>query len=214
MVRKDVEDVVREISRRDEILSAAIETFAKHGYHGSSTGQIAKIVGIHKTTLYHYFPSKEELLFAVLNQFTEGLIDGLSRISSSGNRPLEKLRQAFHYHLDAEAKHIDEFSLLLHETKYLKARRRKQITSKRERYEGLIGKIIQDGVDSGELRVEGDIGYAAFSFLGVVNWMYYWYRSGKLPPEQVAERSWDLICTSIAVPSEVSAGRPDTGSTG
>lgn len=51
---------------RREILDAALGLFAQHGFHGTGMRQIARAVGINEASLYHYFPSKEQLLDAVL----------------------------------------------------------------------------------------------------------------------------------------------------
>jgi TetR/AcrR family transcriptional regulator len=192
--------VVEDLSRRQQILRVAVETFSREGYHGASMEEIARAVGVRKAALYYYFPSKQELLFAILDEFTGGMIEGLEKIYSSPSRPADKLRQAFYYHIDAIAKYIDEFTVLLHETKYLKGRRKKQVIARRDRYESLIRRMIQDGVDCGELRVV-DAKFAALSFLGVVNWMYHWYRAGQLPPEELAHHFWDLTYRGLGATS-------------
>lgn len=186
----------REISRREEILDAAIEAFAEGGYHGTSMEDIARIVGVRKRALYHYFSSKDELLFEILKQPTEIMIERLGEISSSTDRPSEKLRQAFFLHIHTMVEHLDELKVLLSETKYLKARRRKQIVALRDRYESLFRKIIREGVDSGELRPL-DVKLVTFSIMGVGNWINQWYRPGGMSPENLASRFWDMICGGI-----------------
>ena len=53
--------------RRQAILAAAHAVFAAHGYRGGSLQDVADRVGMSQTSLLHYFPSKSELLLAVLN---------------------------------------------------------------------------------------------------------------------------------------------------
>ena len=53
--------------RRDSIVTAAHEVFAAHGYRGGSLQDVADRVGMSQTSLLHYFPSKSELLLAVLD---------------------------------------------------------------------------------------------------------------------------------------------------
>ena len=53
--------------RRQAIVSAAHGVFAAHGYRGGSLQDVADRVGMSQTSLLHYFPSKSDLLLAVLN---------------------------------------------------------------------------------------------------------------------------------------------------
>jgi AcrR family transcriptional regulator len=55
--------------RRREILEAALELLAEHGYAGASLRKVAAKIGIAQPSLYHYFASKEELVEQVLATF-------------------------------------------------------------------------------------------------------------------------------------------------
>src|SRR5262245_59435430 len=56
---------------RPSILAAAHKLFLQHGYHGVSVDDIAKAVGMKKANVFHYYPTKEELAFAVVCQAAE-----------------------------------------------------------------------------------------------------------------------------------------------
>ncbi|WP_026924066.1 TetR/AcrR family transcriptional regulator [Glycomyces arizonensis] len=58
-------------ARREEILRAAIEVIAERGFRGSSIAAVAEKVGLTQQGLLHYFPTKDELLIAVLRQRDE-----------------------------------------------------------------------------------------------------------------------------------------------
>lgn len=58
-------------ARREEILRAAIEVIAERGFRGSSIATVAERVGLTQQGLLHYFPTKDELLIAVLRQRDE-----------------------------------------------------------------------------------------------------------------------------------------------
>lgn len=63
-------------ARRESIVLAAHEVFAAHGYRGGSLQDVADKIGMSQTSLLHYFPSKSELLVAVLNVRDEVTGDG------------------------------------------------------------------------------------------------------------------------------------------
>ncbi|ALV42535.1 TetR family transcriptional regulator [Pseudarthrobacter sulfonivorans] len=62
--------------RRNAILVAAHAVFAAHGYRGGSLQDVADRVGMRQTSLLHYFPSKSDLLLAVLNWRDSNTGDG------------------------------------------------------------------------------------------------------------------------------------------
>ncbi|WP_330296260.1 TetR/AcrR family transcriptional regulator [Streptomyces sp. NBC_00503] len=58
----------RSEERRAEIVRAAVEVIAERGYRGASLGSVAERVGLTQQGLLHYFPTKEALLVAVLQE--------------------------------------------------------------------------------------------------------------------------------------------------
>jgi TetR/AcrR family transcriptional regulator, transcriptional repressor for nem operon len=59
----------RGMERRDEILSVAIRHIARLGFEGLRVRDVAKEVGIHNASLHHHFPTKEDLIAAVVERF-------------------------------------------------------------------------------------------------------------------------------------------------
>lgn len=58
-------------AKKQAILSAALETFSQFGIHGTRLEQVAELAGVSKTNLLYYFPSKEALYIAVLQQILD-----------------------------------------------------------------------------------------------------------------------------------------------
>jgi AcrR family transcriptional regulator len=57
-----------DLSTRDRILEAALEVFAEKGLHGATMVEIARRAGLTGGALYRYYPGKEELFQAVIDQ--------------------------------------------------------------------------------------------------------------------------------------------------
>ena len=51
---------------KKKTIEAAIKLFAKQGYHGTSTLQIAKEAGVSQATVFKYFKTKEDLLYSII----------------------------------------------------------------------------------------------------------------------------------------------------
>ncbi|MEU4801785.1 TetR/AcrR family transcriptional regulator [Actinosynnema sp. NPDC023587] len=87
-------------SRRDQILGAAAELFARHGFHGVGIDDIGAAVGISGPALYRHFRSKDAMLGEMLTSISERLLaGGLSRVSESPD-PTAALHALVRWHVD------------------------------------------------------------------------------------------------------------------
>jgi len=68
-------DPVRHRARRLQIIDAAITCISRHGVDGATTAEICRTAGIGSGTLFHYFPTKESILVAVLEEDTSELVE-------------------------------------------------------------------------------------------------------------------------------------------
>ncbi|MFD0202030.1 SACE_7040 family transcriptional regulator [Saccharothrix carnea] len=87
-------------TRRDQILAAAAELFARHGFHGVGIDDIGAAVGISGPALYRHFRSKDAMLGEMLTSISERLLDGgLNRVAALGD-PARALRELIRWHVD------------------------------------------------------------------------------------------------------------------
>ncbi|WNV90495.1 TetR/AcrR family transcriptional regulator [Umezawaea sp. Da 62-37] len=87
-------------NRREQILTAAAELFARHGFHGVGIDDIGAAVGISGPALYRHFRSKDAMLGEMLTSISERLLDGgLARVDAS-NGPEDALRALVGWHVD------------------------------------------------------------------------------------------------------------------
>lgn len=78
--------------RRVEILAAARQIFAEHGYQRADMQAVADAAAVGKGTVYRYFASKEALFSAVLDDCLERLMQVVAEAAVTGDDPLEQLR--------------------------------------------------------------------------------------------------------------------------
>ena len=74
--------------RKNEILDAADELFAKKGFDGTSTNDILEKVGIARGTLYHHFKSKEEIMDALIDRYSDQLLGAARTAAADSSLPL------------------------------------------------------------------------------------------------------------------------------
>ncbi|MGW6933914.1 SACE_7040 family transcriptional regulator [Lentzea sp. NPDC054927] len=87
-------------SRRDQILNAAAELFARHGFHGVGIDDIGAAVGISGPALYRHFRSKDAMLGEMLTSISERLLDGGQSRVDAATSPEEALRELIGWHVD------------------------------------------------------------------------------------------------------------------
>jgi AcrR family transcriptional regulator len=85
---------------RQRILDAALELLAEHGYEGTSLQQVADRVGLHKSTLFHHFKSKEELAREVFQNVAEQLLKRIEPILAEDPPNFESLLLALEASVD------------------------------------------------------------------------------------------------------------------
>lgn len=98
--RKDIPAI-----RREEILEAAAELFARRGYHGVSVDAIAKKAGISKGNLYWHFKSKQEIFRQLFEHRVVPLFEPIFTILDSEELPKEKLKTLSRTCFDAAEAH-------------------------------------------------------------------------------------------------------------
>lgn len=74
--------------RKNEILNAADELFGQKGFDGTSTNDILEKVGIARGTLYHHFPSKEDIMDGLIARYQMRLIETAQAIASDKSVPV------------------------------------------------------------------------------------------------------------------------------
>src|SRR5215470_12688986 len=79
--------------KRRLLLDAAVKVFARKGYHASRVGDIAEEAGVAYGLLYHYFPSKEDVLRTVFRETWRALIETIQSVEEAGDPPREQLRK-------------------------------------------------------------------------------------------------------------------------
>ena len=160
--------------RRDQIIQASAELFEKVGYHGASMQMVADAVKLGKPTLYYYFKSKTDILYAI----HESLIVDL--------RQRHDARVAQKQSLDAQLLGIctDIFRQIDEHPGYTRAffehhdelndSQKSEMRSQRREYLELVSGIIAAGVKSGRF-AQCEPRLTALGFLGMCNFAYKWY---------------------------------------
>jgi len=174
-------------SKVDEICRNAAEVFSSKGYINATLADVAHAVRMSKGGIFHYFSTKEELLFLILCRYMDRTLVALRAKLTSNASPQEKIRGFVYHHIGHYRDNFNESRLILHEHENLPRNYFEIIKSKEKEYTGILVEAIEEllGTDH-ESQRRAKI--AAYSLIGMCNWPYIWYDpSGPVGPEELAE---------------------------
>ena len=99
-------------TRALQIVTAARDEFARHGFDGARVDRIARRAGVNKQLLFHYFHSKRGLFDAVLTSGAAEFEEALAQLGTRDGRPLDRLRANLEALFDFLATHAELVTLL------------------------------------------------------------------------------------------------------
>ena len=184
------------MNQHHRIIDMASRLFNQSGYKGTSLKKIADRVGIHQSTLFHYFKNKEEILLAVIDFTYRDLLTSIGRIIEDKElSPEEKLREAIKNHITLQAKHLGNVNVLNSEIHNLSPKNRKKFLEIRKGYTSSFERIVAEVKESGNGYFKGqDTKIVAFGILGMLIWEGRWYRKGRsFNPEQIADIFFQML---------------------
>jgi AcrR family transcriptional regulator len=143
-------DVARQERRRTEILDAATKVFAQVGFASTDVQQIAAAAGVGKGTVYRYFPSKEELFLAAVDQGMQRLTANVNAAASFELAPLDRIAAGVTAYLTWFDRHPEMVELFIQERAQFRDRQRPTYFAHRDANLGpwreLIASLIREGV--------------------------------------------------------------------
>ena len=162
---------------RDTIMSKARALFGKKGYHNTTVKDIASAYGCEPANIYNFFPSKEEILFEILSQEMEAIIDPIKGfIDDNQTLPMELLKAIFESHGRVTLGKMRTSRVLFDASlRSLNTKHQRVIIEKRDEYDRILRHIIQRGIDSGVFE-QTDVRMASFAIASIIARARVWYK--------------------------------------
>jgi AcrR family transcriptional regulator len=173
-------------SKMNVIASAAARLYSTKGYRETSMEDVAVSAKLSKGGMYHYFSSKEDILYFILSNFMDSLLEGFEQDLENIRDPEDKIRYIIRHHVEAYVAHMYSAKVLLNEAYNLSALRISRIKSKEKQYFSTIAEVLSLYVGH---RLNKDIlTVVTFNLLGMCNWIYSWYNpKGAINSEQLSQ---------------------------
>jgi len=183
------------LDSRQEILRTAARLFQQRGYHATSMNDVASALKLSKGGLYHHFQSKDEILFNLMDHAMditqERVINGVRDIAD----PEERLRMLIRRHIEVVLSVRDrEITVMLHENHPLPPSLRRRINARKKDYVHFVESLIAEVQRARQSRGSVSPRAAAFALLGMINWIYQWYRpEGTLQQEHLVRQYTEIF---------------------
>jgi AcrR family transcriptional regulator len=181
--------------KRQDILDGAAEMFAKDGFDGTGIATIAQHLGVSKALLYHYYQSKEALLYDMLFLHCQLLVQTASEAIVAQQSPQLKLQSVIRALMGLYVRSRNKHIVLLNDLHCLPQAQQRQIKNQEKKVLNVIKSAVA------ELRPE--LSAAANSALtmylmGAINWTYTWFNpDGPLSEQQFADLATALFLTGM-----------------
>ena len=184
-------------AKRDAITSAAAKLFAEKGFASSSISELAERCKVSKSLIYHYYASKEAILYDVMTVHIDDLLQAVDAVG----KPSQDPREAFHALTKTLLRHYvgaaNQQKVLLYELSALPGDLQKDIVGKQRRIIERVEKILEAGQpalknDPHTLRAK------VMLYFGMLNWTHTWFKpKGAISRDALADMAAETILRSL-----------------
>ena len=189
---------VRESAVERRILDAALKQFAERGFDRTSVQGIVEAAEVTKGALYHYFDSKDDLLYEIYHSLIARQLADLGEVLSRGLPPREAVRAVLGGLIRSTAAHIDEAKVFSREMHRLDSARMRSIRADRRRYHVTFRGLVEQGQREGVFSDATPAETVTIVALGMVNQMPSWYRAdGPKPAARLAEEVTGFVMAAL-----------------
>ncbi|MDG1289188.1 MAG: TetR/AcrR family transcriptional regulator [Lentibacter sp.] len=182
-------------AKREAILEAAARVFASEGFDRASMAALAQDAGISKANIYHYYDSKDALLFDLLDSHLKELRDRLAEVNLDGLAPAEKLLalcvEVLLAYQGADNAHRVQSAGMDH---LPPDQRQILVGYQRDMVKKLSSVIAENAPDVFE-RDPAKLRSVTMSVFGMLNWHYMWNASA----DEHARRAYGAEVAKLAI---------------
>ena len=173
-------------AKSQAIMDCAAALFAKEGYPSAKMQDIAKACGATKSMLYHYFPTKDDLLFAMLVEHLERVFQSVEEAIATPGHPRESLMALVQTYTQKSTQSRRRHMIAMQDVKYLPKAKQAPLIELQRRLADLVTGLLQQlnpGLPSDVCKPY------TMMLIGMLNWTDMWYRpTGAMKPQELCDR--------------------------
>ena len=187
--------------RLAKVLHHAARIFCEKGYEGASMRDLSRATGMSLAGLYHYFDSKEELLYLIQKHTFQTIIEQAQERLKDVKGAEQRVRIFIENHLEYFLANKDAMKVLTHEDETLKNGRGAEIRSIKREYYRICLELLEDLRQEKGLQFSGRL--AVLALFGMINWIYTWHNPRvDLNAKELAEEMSNMFLRGVLSPAK------------
>ena len=186
--------------KRDELLGKAAALIARKGFEATSMRDLGKAIDSSLAGLYHYFETKEDLLFQLQFRTFASLLESQKGAAALPGTPEQRFDRLITGHLRFYSQHTNELKACTFELESLGGKPYETIEAIRREYYRLMSAAVAGvmGGPSSKGKETKKSRHATLFIFGMLNWIFMWYepsRHGTV--EQIGREMHDLVLNGL-----------------
>lgn len=176
------------------IRETGLRLIFRHGYEAMTLRMLAAEVGIQAASLYNHIRSKQDLLFDIIRDHMEALLEQTdATLQAATGDATERLRAFVSHHVTYHLEKKQNVFIANFELRSLVAQNYAAIVALRRAYEDRLVTLLDQGVAAGEFEVP-DTRIAAYAILGMLTSACTWYKpEGRMTKEEIVDLHTSLV---------------------
>jgi AcrR family transcriptional regulator len=180
------------------LLSVATRLFAERGFDRTSVQEIVEAAGVTKGAMYHYFDSKDDLLYEIYGRVLREQTERLEKVAATEAPARKRLASAASDVVVSSIANLDDTKIFLQSMHQLNPEKQRAVRAERRRYHERFRALIEEGQRGGEFRADQPADLVVDYFFGAVHHLGFWYRpEGALSAQQVGDHFAGLLLGSL-----------------
>ncbi|MGW5777951.1 TetR/AcrR family transcriptional regulator [Streptomyces sp. NPDC003863] len=184
----------------ERLLDAALDLFAEKGFDGTSVQDVVRAAGVTKGAMYHYFPSKDDLLHEIYLRVLRMQTEHLDAVVAMDLPVAERVHAAVVDVVVTTIENIQSATIFFRSLHQLAEDNQRQVRRERRRYHETFRALVVEGQREGVFRDDVSAELAVDYCFGSVHHLPMWWRAeGDASADEVARTFADLFIAGIAV---------------
>jgi AcrR family transcriptional regulator len=183
----------------EAVLAVSVRLFNERGYEATSMEDLARRLGITKSSIYHHVASKEELLRLAVNRALDGLFEVAEEVAGMNGRAIDRLEHLVRRSVLVLVDQLPFVTLLLRIRGNTTVER--QALSRRREFDHIVTELVKQAEADGDIRPDVDPAIASRLLFGMVNSLIEWYRPrGGISGEALADAVRNMAFDGLRQP--------------